>query len=89
MEVFKEGEGLISLGPPYVLGAKEVDESVLLLPCAARQCFTAKALAHRDRFLFLSFSFSRFCRPPGMPRTEGEFAKRASAVEWFQARYGR
>jgi hypothetical protein len=56
MEVFKEGEGLISLGPPYVLGAKEVDESVLLLPCAARQCFTAKALAHRDRFLFLFLS---------------------------------
>jgi hypothetical protein len=40
------------------LGAKEVDESVLLLPCAARQCFTAKALAHKARFFFLSFSFS-------------------------------
>jgi hypothetical protein len=58
MKVIKEGEGLISLGPPYVLGAKEVDESVLLLPCAARQCFTAKALAHKARFFFLSFSFS-------------------------------
>ena len=57
MKVIEEGEGLISLGPPYVLGAKKVDESVLLLPRATRQCFTAKALAHRELSLLSSCLF--------------------------------
>jgi len=51
---------------------------------AARQCFTAKAL-----LLSFSLSLCPFCRPPVMPRMEGEFAKRASAVELLQSRYGR
>jgi hypothetical protein len=181
MEVIEKGEGLICLGPPHVLGAKEVDESVLFLSrrihacmrrrihacmrrrihacmrrrihacmrrrihacmrrrihacmsrrihacmkmrihacmrrihacirrrihacmrriqrsrpsvlflsCAARQCFTAKALAFSSFSLSISLSLSPFCRPPVMPCTEGEFAKRANAVELFQSRYGR
>jgi len=56
MEVIEEGEGLIILGPPYVLGAKEVDESVLFLSLppvsASRQkhCFSPS--------LFLSVPFA-------------------------------
>ena len=57
MEVIEEGEGLIILGPPYVLGAKEVDESVLFLSLppvsASRQKHWPFPLS-----LFLSLSLS-------------------------------
>ena len=47
VEVFEEGQGLISLGPPHVLGTKEVDERALILSRAACQRSMARSKAPR------------------------------------------